>query len=519
MYTNEERNRFSIKNIVLVFLFIALIVFLLVWLFPMKSDVKKLESSLKDANTSSKATGEINLTVLYDRIFNENIIAMKDAAKSYYTLERLPQKVDDKVKMTLQQMLDAKIILPFVDKNGDACDTKASYVEITKYDTEYLMKVNLKCGSEENYLLVHMGCYDYCVGTAICESNKVDVKAPTVYKKVTPPTNNSIVKTSPSCSLQITSGAKGQGNYYVGTVTVGFASKVAGSNATLTGFGLDVNTSYNGKNAYSISGVGTHTIYGYVKNSFGNTSKCSINVTIGKDPEAVKYYEYTKTTTTKGTCTYGDWSDWSKTEIKPTSTLEVKRGTFQQRYLIGYNTTTVDDITKPIWKDVTAVIGSTTVTTCAAYTYTGTITYSSGWTYVGLVKTTSTPTSTDTVKYEYEGTYNWTCDNNCTAGTVYVYKMYKKSVASSSTGNYTCSKWNTDTTVYTATKSVVTGYEKKTEKTPVYETKTYYKWASRTKSCTQDKTTTSKVCSTKDNTSLINNGYTMTSTTCSTPNA
>src|SRR5574344_1346537 len=170
---NEQAN-FSIKNVILQFLFVAL--FILIWLFPLKSDLKKVTTSGENTD----------LTVLTDRIFNENIISMKDAAKSYYTTSRLPKNVGDKVKMTLGEMLDKKIILPFTDKDGKTCSLTESYVEITKYDEEFIMKVNLKCGNEENYLLVYMGCYDYC-STTLCEKSKADVSSPTIYsaKKTT----------------------------------------------------------------------------------------------------------------------------------------------------------------------------------------------------------------------------------------------------------------------------------------------------------------------------------------------
>ena len=109
MYTNESTNKFTFRDIVLQVLFIALFIFILLWLFPMKGDFKSLKKSVDKLNSnsliSSDATGELNLSVLYDRIFNENIIAMKDAAKSYYTTPRLPQKVGDTVKMTLGDML------------------------------------------------------------------------------------------------------------------------------------------------------------------------------------------------------------------------------------------------------------------------------------------------------------------------------------------------------------------------------------------------------------------------------
>ena len=100
----NENSNFSIKNVIVQFLFVALFVFILIWLFPLKSDLSKLKVTTNSDDNKA-------LTVLVDRIFNENVIAMKDAAKSYYTIERLPQNVGDKVKMTLGEMLEKKIIL------------------------------------------------------------------------------------------------------------------------------------------------------------------------------------------------------------------------------------------------------------------------------------------------------------------------------------------------------------------------------------------------------------------------
>lgn len=194
---NERKDNFSIKDIVLQILFVIVFIFILMWLFPSKEFVKD------------------SLQPLYDRIFNENILMMKDAAKSYYTDPRLPQNVGDKVSMTLGEMLDKKIILPFTDSKGRACDNVGSYVEITKMDEEYIMKVNLKCTEQENYLLVYMGCYTYCT-TTICEKNEQDIKTPTIIptnptrpggggnktpnpdKPTTPPTNKPTPTATPT---------------------------------------------------------------------------------------------------------------------------------------------------------------------------------------------------------------------------------------------------------------------------------------------------------------------------------
>ena len=48
------------------------------------------------------------------------------------------------------------------DNAGKACDATKSYVEVTKNDDEYVMKVNLSCDDMEDYILVNIGCYDFC---------------------------------------------------------------------------------------------------------------------------------------------------------------------------------------------------------------------------------------------------------------------------------------------------------------------------------------------------------------------
>lgn len=167
----ERRDKFTIKDILIQVLFVALFIFLLMWLFPMKKDVKNALKNL-DIETS-------NLQPLYDQIFNNNVQTMKEAAISYYTTPRLPEKIGDEKKMTLSDMLQNNLILPFVDSDGNQCDLLESYVSITKMSDEYILKVNLKCGNYEDYVLVHLGCYNYCDG-GICEK-----RVPTPNKTTT----------------------------------------------------------------------------------------------------------------------------------------------------------------------------------------------------------------------------------------------------------------------------------------------------------------------------------------------
>ncbi len=150
----ENKTGSVLKDILLQVILVVIFVFLLLWLFPTKWDVNK---KLKDG-----------FDPLYQQLFTDHITTMKESAQSYYTKERLPKKVGDKVSMTLGEMLDKKLLTSFVDSNNKQCSLTGSYVEITKMDKEYMMKVNLNCSDKSDYIITYLGCYNYCED-ALCE--------------------------------------------------------------------------------------------------------------------------------------------------------------------------------------------------------------------------------------------------------------------------------------------------------------------------------------------------------------
>lgn len=171
MYS-EDKKGFSVRDILIQLLFIILFVFILVWLFPTKSSLNNQYDGINN-----------KLDILTSTLFNTNIKTMKDAAVSYYTTARLPQALKDVERMTLKQMLDEKLLVEFVDGNGNSCDTTKSYVEVIKLEDEYQMKINLSCTDKDAYIIIHLGCYDYCSATGVCEK-KEEIKI-TENKKTT----------------------------------------------------------------------------------------------------------------------------------------------------------------------------------------------------------------------------------------------------------------------------------------------------------------------------------------------
>ena len=151
----EENRRFNWSDLFIKAILVIIFVLFTVWLLSLSN--KKMTNSLD---------------VLTDQIFAENIDKMKEVGKSYFTIERLPEKVGEIEVLTLEKMYEKKLILELKDKNGNACSAKDSYVSIEKFDNEYQMKVYLECGRVSDYVIVIMGCYDYC-DADICEKQEV----------------------------------------------------------------------------------------------------------------------------------------------------------------------------------------------------------------------------------------------------------------------------------------------------------------------------------------------------------
>ncbi len=168
MYTEDQRG-FPIRDFIVKLILIIIFVVLLCWLLP-KFLAPAISKSI-NANGNSCSVSETcdkGINALTSQIFLDNIERMKDAAISYYTEERLPKEVEQSSTMTLSDMIGKKLIVPLIDKNNKAVDVEKSYVKITKLTDEYLLKVNLKDSEKEDYILVHLGCYNYC-DSYICQ--------------------------------------------------------------------------------------------------------------------------------------------------------------------------------------------------------------------------------------------------------------------------------------------------------------------------------------------------------------
>lgn len=228
----EEKRKFPIRSIIFKMVIVIIFIMLLIWLLPIFGSNKK--------------------------IMNENMNAMKEAALTYYEDGKLPKNIGDQNKLSLEKMLELKLLDSLKDKSKSVCDADSSYVLLEKREDDYLMTIYLKCGNDDKSTEVRLNKYDYCKNT-LCE--KDDDK-------------NSANK--PTCSLEVTEGQLGVNDWYRSDVVVKFKNKKASNHAKITEYGIDVEKNYNNKNEYIIKDDGTTKLYGYVKDSKGKESTCDI---------------------------------------------------------------------------------------------------------------------------------------------------------------------------------------------------------------------------------------------------
>ena len=154
----EDERRINIVKVLLKLIVVVLVILFSAWI------VTKICSN----------NNPINSDKLVDQVFQDNLNRMKEVGISYFTLERMPKNVGDKEKITLQDMYDKNLILEIRDEENNLCSDTDSYIEVEKYNDEYQMKINLSCSNRKDYIIVVMGCYNYCKNE-ICEKQEQDV--------------------------------------------------------------------------------------------------------------------------------------------------------------------------------------------------------------------------------------------------------------------------------------------------------------------------------------------------------
>ena len=127
-------------SLIIKLLIFALVIFLACWIFSKIANSKK-------TNTKNNGVAQTTTTTKNpEDDFETNLDKMKSVAYEYFTKSRLPEKVGSTEKLTLEEMLDKKLLLDFTD-NGKSCDLKDSYIQATRtLEDNYALRINLTCG-------------------------------------------------------------------------------------------------------------------------------------------------------------------------------------------------------------------------------------------------------------------------------------------------------------------------------------------------------------------------------------
>lgn len=459
MYTDDETERrgFPFRDFLLKLILIVIFVLLLVWLLP---------KFMAPASTPT-----VDLTPLTSQIFADNLKRMQDAATSYYTNERLPQEVGESDTMTLRDMIAKKLLMPLVDKNGEACDVDESYVKITKLDDEYLLKVNLKCSDQEDYILVHLGCYDYCDSFLCAKKEEPVITTPS---DPTPTDNPSDPDPTPNPDPDPTPDPDPKPDPEVCPITS------CGVNQTLINPG---------------------------------SKDCYCKDDIIPDEKPNYEYEYAK----QVGATYSKWSAWSNwvryvnadnvqavscSDSNPNCLKRVE--TKQQREQVGVYPVSYLHSYQKLEPSL-----SYTQTWCAEYTYEkyGNTVYAKKpgqWVYEGTYTYDNPPADTATTYYILVGANYLECDDACQTLPKFTFKKY---VYTGETVSVTDNPSIAVSCARTESKTVnvyVTRYEKLQREEPAYADVKYYRVQTRT--MTSPGKTVIK-WSFYNDTALLNDGY------------
>ena len=448
------------KDVIVKIILLILFVLLLYWLFP-KAD----------------------LDVFYDSVYTNNINTMKDAARNYYTADKLPSAVGEQTSMSLKEMVDNHLIIRFTDKDEKTCDETNSKVEITKIsDNEHTMKVQLNCGSQEDYILETIST------STLCSDGKCTV----VINNSNNSVNGASSANGNSNGSSNANGSSNNGSSVNGATANNNGSTTnSGTGSTTTSdsgverddtdySGYDVKdgiyrtkvTYYQHRKAIT----STSTVYtcpsGYTKTGSGANTKC-YKSTNGAVIAATPHYSPDQVITTDAKLSDGG------TKVVYTDPIKTKTGT-EYSCPTGY---TLNGSYCVKYTDATAKEGQTTYTCPSGYTKNGTkctktytATYKPGATSYSCPNGGTLSGKTCTLTANPSSSTSYSCPSGYTKNGTSCYKVqnatssttyscpsgYTKSGSGSSTkcSKTTTSSYNATATKYVSSYSCPSGYSK-----------------------------------------------------------
>ena len=435
----EERERFSWTSLFIKIIIVIIFVLFTIWL---------LQLTVKSANKDMSN----GINVLTDNIFSQNIDKMKEVGKSYFTTERLPQKIGEVKTLTLEDMYKKNLILEVKDKNGKACSAKKSYVAIEKLETEYQMKVYLECGEEHNFIKVIMGCYNYC-NTDICEKKEIPSNKAIEYEysKTTGGawgpwgnwTNWSTVEVSKTDRRDVETKTIVEPYTYEETTTKEEYVGVANVCASISGYTLvsdkdgvcsykETNPATTNPTCPSLSGYTLTSRNGFTCN-YKETNPATTN------PTCPSLSGYTLTSRNGFTCNYKETNPATTNPTCPTISGYTNTG--RSGFTCSYKETN-PATTEPVCPELTGYNKPVRNGFTCSYSRSVQSTTEYELVYYGTGSGSYIPADTTTYHYVQDSAdYKYMCNNTCAFQWYYIYKIYTKkykTVTETTTREATC---------------------------------------------------------------------------------
>ena len=82
--------------------------------------------------------------------FKNNINNMEKVSINYFKTIDLPLEKGESIKITLEELIEKKLIVSVNNETENKCNLKDSYSEITREKDKYIVKTTLKCGKEKD---------------------------------------------------------------------------------------------------------------------------------------------------------------------------------------------------------------------------------------------------------------------------------------------------------------------------------------------------------------------------------
>lgn len=303
-----------------------------------------------------------------------------------------------------------------------------------------------------------------------------------------------------SCSLTVYTGTKNKNNIYTSDVVVRFKN-ITTHGTNVVGYGIGKSLTYSKNSTYKINTNGTHTVYGYVKDNKGNSTKCSIVIkrNVSNTTSTYKYAKYIP-------ATYSAWTSWKEEKYNASNPPQFYKSDTKQVENLGKKIvpTYKYSVGGSIYLSRIHEVKTLTEKVCSGYTYyrLGSTDYAvktnANWTYVGKVKINNTPSESIGVKYEFDS-LDWNC-GSCTTPNI-IWKKYTRNVVNAS--SLSCSTKQNGKVVVTNQYREIVGFNQ----TRSIVNSTVYMYRYRTRSLIKKGYTDYKYSNSKNDAKLIKQGY------------